>query len=175
MRFVSVLAAVAALWVQPAVAAEFLISGTATGFYYYTQQCSDQGPQVCQGQTPVSVSFTESLTSINVTSPSSGLYSFSLLAPKSQFSANEIFGTFKETAPGSFVGTSLVANGLDGRQCRGGFSCGFYTTANAFSVQSITASGVPEPTTWAMMLLGFGLIGGAMRQRVSSTRHTQLA
>jgi hypothetical protein len=25
---------------------------------------------------------------------------------------------------------------------------------------------VPEPATWAMMILGFGLIGGAMRRRI---------
>ena len=28
-----------------------------------------------------------------------------------------------------------------------------------------TVAGVPEPSTWAMLLLGFGLIGGAMRRR----------
>jgi PEP-CTERM motif len=28
-----------------------------------------------------------------------------------------------------------------------------------------TQSAVPEPATWAMMMLGFGLIGGAMRRR----------
>lgn len=27
--------------------------------------------------------------------------------------------------------------------------------------------GVPEPTTWAMMLTGFGLLGGALRRRRS--------
>jgi hypothetical protein len=26
-------------------------------------------------------------------------------------------------------------------------------------------SGVPEPTTWAMMIVGFGLAGGALRRR----------
>jgi hypothetical protein len=25
---------------------------------------------------------------------------------------------------------------------------------------------VPEPATWAMMLVGFGVVGGAMRRRV---------
>ncbi|MEO6716269.1 MAG: PEPxxWA-CTERM sorting domain-containing protein, partial [Novosphingobium sp.] len=29
----------------------------------------------------------------------------------------------------------------------------------------ITSGGVPEPSTWAMMLLGFGMIGFAMRKR----------
>ncbi|MEL6875314.1 MAG: PEPxxWA-CTERM sorting domain-containing protein, partial [Pseudomonadota bacterium] len=27
---------------------------------------------------------------------------------------------------------------------------------------------VPEPGTWAMMILGFGLVGGAMRRRKAS-------
>lgn len=31
-----------------------------------------------------------------------------------------------------------------------------------------TPGGVPEPTTWAMMLTGFGLLGGALRRRRSS-------
>ena len=30
---------------------------------------------------------------------------------------------------------------------------------------SIVQAGVPEPSTWAMMILGLGLIGGAMRRR----------
>jgi len=31
-------------------------------------------------------------------------------------------------------------------------------------------SGVPEPTSWALMLGGFGLVGGAMRRRKLSLR-----
>lgn len=31
------------------------------------------------------------------------------------------------------------------------------------------AAGVPEPTTWAMLILGFGLIGGALRRRTERT------
>lgn len=30
---------------------------------------------------------------------------------------------------------------------------------------SIVQAGVPEPSTWGMMILGLGLIGGAMRRR----------
>ena len=30
-------------------------------------------------------------------------------------------------------------------------------------------AGVPEPGTWAMMLLGFGVVGGAMRYRRRKT------
>ena len=32
--------------------------------------------------------------------------------------------------------------------------------------------GVPEPATWAMMLIGFGIVGGAMRGRQASIRVT---
>ena len=38
---------------------------------------------------------------------------------------------------------------------------GYYTAVT----QSVTVSGVPEPGTWAMMLLGFGAMGVAMRRR----------
>lgn len=35
-----------------------------------------------------------------------------------------------------------------------------------FTLESVNAAGaVPEPSTWAMLILGFGLIGGAMRSR----------
>lgn len=38
------------------------------------------------------------------------------------------------------------------------------SSANSFEVDNL-AVGVPEPAAWAMMLGGFGLMGGAMRRR----------
>lgn len=35
----------------------------------------------------------------------------------------------------------------------------------AFDVMGYDLAGVPEPTTWAMMILGFGLVGSAYRRR----------
>ncbi len=35
----------------------------------------------------------------------------------------------------------------------------------AFSIDPAVGAAVPEPATWAMMLAGFGLVGGAMRRR----------
>lgn len=35
---------------------------------------------------------------------------------------------------------------------------------------AIRAGAVPEPATWAMMVMGFGMLGGAMRYRRRSTR-----
>lgn len=37
-------------------------------------------------------------------------------------------------------------------------------------VDNIRVSGVPEPATWAMMIAGFGFIGGAVRYRNRKTR-----
>lgn len=47
---------------------------------------------------------------------------------------------------------------------------------NAFEIDDVAVNGVPEPATWAMMILGFGAIGFAMRRRrVSATALPQLA
>lgn len=47
---------------------------------------------------------------------------------------------------------------------QGGFSnpC---TTVTATAPTFVVRAGVPEPTTWAMMLMGFGAIGFSMRRR----------
>ena len=38
-----------------------------------------------------------------------------------------------------------------------------------------TSAGVPEPATWALMILGFGAVGGAMRRRRSVTAKVRVA
>ena len=71
----------------------------------------------------------------------------------------------------------------------GGTNQGFFTINDAFyrvnqlsgagtfvgnlgaeGITGITAGTVPEPASWAMMIGGFGLVGGAMRRRESATR-----
>ncbi len=42
-----------------------------------------------------------------------------------------------------------------------------YDRSISFSLNGITGA-VPEPATWAMMILGFGLVGAALRQRRSA-------
>lgn len=41
----------------------------------------------------------------------------------------------------------------------------FKSTGNAFEFDNIAIASVPEPTTWAMLLLGFGIAGMSMRAR----------
>lgn len=38
----------------------------------------------------------------------------------------------------------------------------------AFDVRATGMGGVPEPSAWALLILGFGLVGGAMRRRGSA-------
>lgn len=39
------------------------------------------------------------------------------------------------------------------------------TSSNSFEIDNLAIGGVPEPASWAMMILGFGAIGFAMRRR----------
>ena len=41
----------------------------------------------------------------------------------------------------------------------------FSSTGNSFEVDNLAIAAVPEPATWAMMLIGFGLIGATARYR----------
>lgn len=66
-------------------------------------------------------------------------------------------------------GTGAIVIGNDGRTIHNGFltdtvaSAQLYTNEINFVLSSGTAAAVPEPATWAMMLIGFGFVGGAMR------------
>ena len=45
-----------------------------------------------------------------------------------------------------------------------------FTSAQAFQLEGIAS--VPEPTRWAMMIGGFGIVGGALRRRRAAVRVT---
>ncbi|KQT31394.1 hypothetical protein ASG29_15760 [Sphingomonas sp. Leaf412] len=61
-------------------------------------------------------------------------------------------------APG-FWGFSRTSNDISSLVLSNG-----YIGARSFSIETL-AGGVPEPTTWALMILGMGAVGGAMRRR----------
>ena len=41
----------------------------------------------------------------------------------------------------------------------------FSSSSNSFEFDNVSVAAVPEPSTWMMLILGFGLIGTAMRRR----------
>lgn len=65
---------------------------------------------------------------------------------------------------------TFLLSGLD----QMGVTLTLQSTNNAFEIDDIAVTSVPEPATWAMMMLGFGALGFAMRRRKSSAL-TQLA
>ncbi len=47
----------------------------------------------------------------------------------------------------------------------------FNSTGNSFELDNVSFQGaVPEPSTWLMLLAGFGLVGGALRRRKPQTQ-----
>lgn len=71
------------------------------------------------------------------------------------------------------TGVQEFRNLLDQNMLSGGFNTiavnGVSGGNASFSGNLSFAAGVPEPAVWTMMILGFGLVGGAMRHR-SATR-----
>lgn len=48
--------------------------------------------------------------------------------------------------------------------------------ADGYSLRSLSIAAVPEPSTWALLMLGFGLVGGALRRksRAAASRNAAL-
>ncbi|MHA6722554.1 PEPxxWA-CTERM sorting domain-containing protein [Sphingomonas sp. RS2018] len=66
-----------------------------------------------------------------------------------------------------------AAEGLDSVSCCG--SVERTARTGVFTVASVTTSAVPEPATWAMMMLGFGGMGFALRRRAKVTTRVRFA
>jgi hypothetical protein len=102
----------------------------------------------------------------------------------------DTYNTLSFGGPGgaTFTGSELgaISGGDDGNQTaantNGRFifdfsapvtSATFSSTGNAFEVASVAGIGaVPEPASWALMLMGFGGLGATMR---NSRRHRAVA
>ncbi|MDO6415483.1 PEPxxWA-CTERM sorting domain-containing protein [Sphingomonas sp. BIUV-7] len=91
--------------------------------------------------------------------------------PGMQFAAFPTTTTIPYSNGDNYLGLRATLNGLDYY----GYafttdtklnSFGFETTANtAFTINTNAPAAVPEAATWAMMLVGFGAIGGALRRQ----------
>lgn len=70
---------------------------------------------------------------------------------------------FAVTSYANFPAGGNLSNGFTGQS--------FYPSGGAFTVELTggAPAGVPEPATWAMLILGFGVVGTALRRRPSVT------
>ena len=82
-----------------------------------------------------------------------------------EYWANQIIGG-RRYVNGS--ATSPLSNGLVSFSAGTGpliVGASFHSSTNSFEFDNLATDAVPEPATWALMILGFGAIGGAMRRR----------
>lgn len=82
--------------------------------------------------------------------------------------------TFAIAAPGtgSAITVSLanLAAGPQTLTLNGNFAAGGNSFADIGGSLNLVGGLVPEPTTWALFILGFGAIGGALRRRSGAVR-----
>lgn len=112
-------------------------------------------------------------TSLTISNVSGGIITLgqTIIALNNISSAFTSTSFLNSTISGFDASDVTLSNGLLTLDFRG-------TSWQASSTASIalaTAAAVPEPATWATMLLGFGLIGGIMRRRRSQPAKHQLA
>jgi len=108
-----------------------------------------------------------SVNGITITKISTGMYSLSVAAGVDlayfAVKAGNDFMLYQYTGQTSFT--------TDGLQSGASHNLPGLSHAMFFG----TAGGVPEPATWAMMLLGLGLVGGSMRRRRAQFAPARLA
>lgn len=113
--------------------------------------------------------------SADVASTAAGAYSFSpnvhVVAGQNYVAYLSVFGvaganaytTMPLATPGAGVNYFVWNNDDDPR---GDASWNYFFDAGAAQFSAtFAAGGVPEPATWAMLILGFGMVGGALRAR----------
>lgn len=83
---------------------------------------------------------------------------FSLGFGSSTYTSN--FGFISPTVGNQFI-ASPGAQLYTGSEAAPTFRTGTFALSDGYTIT--IGSGVPEPSTWVIMLLGFGLVGGALR------------
>ncbi|UZK67736.1 PEPxxWA-CTERM sorting domain-containing protein [Sphingomonas sp. M1-B02] len=94
----------------------------------------------------------------------------------STFTVNFGPGSSADFRTALFNGTNtLTAMFSDNTTAQVTFNGSPTSNADSFGFSSTSVAAVPEPATWAMMLLGFGVIGGFMRRRSPTAARGRIA
>lgn len=148
---------------MPAQAAVYVvgISGTLTGSTATTLCLSGPGclPGQSQQSSPFGSDFSRMLGALNLIQ---GDNSFSFGSPY----AGGFFTGIINNSNGVLTGRDLA---FSSQTCAPGIPTVGCQVTTARAATFAVSGGVPEPATWALMLLGFGVIGTAMRRRRATT------
>jgi hypothetical protein len=175
MRFAELLAAAAAHWVQPAYATAiwtFQVSAHVTGTN--TPYTPGGAPSVIPVDT--TLNFLVDLAAFDTTSNLTARLGCVFCDPTGLGGRAPAISGVVTRQPDGFTGTNFSYSGGPAEYTPTPIGAASYLlSAPTFSISFIRSSdGVapiyipaPEPATWAMMLVGFGLIGFAMRRRAN--------
>jgi hypothetical protein len=154
------LVATAALGATPASAALYNFSFSGSG---------QSGSGILTTASSSTIKFGETAFAITGIS---GMLNGSAITGLSGFlgSDNYYFTTGTSFVDGSGVGFTTAAGTSASLYYQSTASSYRITTVSPFATAFVTATSsavaaVPEPASWAMMIAGFGLVGGAMRRR----------
>lgn len=141
--------------------------GTAANYRVYSATADNApGALIASGTAALSHVAGPSGPSFQTTDYSFGVSPLDLAAGNYVFAVQNVTTNFNDYLSKG-AGSSGAFTSADGGLT---FSPGYrgFDSA-AVSVFGNAAAGVPEPATWALMILGFGAVGGSMRYRRNST------
>jgi hypothetical protein len=150
------------LAIQPGVAGSFSITSTAP--------ITLNGVTFAAGSVLLAGQFTGGVLSGAAGSTSGGFDVSN--GSGSALTLSSSFLTFASSGVGSALNfTSATNQGLNSKDFGSDALESFNMDAGgSFSSNPAPVAGVPEPASWAMLLLGAGLVGGAMRRRAGLAR-----
>lgn len=158
MKLPFILLAFSALLSTPVNAATFLVSGDAPGKIFGTVRCETM--TFCDVETPYLQSFAFNVFG-DETLPIGSVYNFSYGSGP----AGYIEGAFKSIGDGAYVGLSLNYERYISNCPMGERECFWIASTSSFAVNQISPPPVPEPSTWATLLLGMFGIAVVLRRR----------
>ena len=118
---------------------------------------------------PLRFSFDKAISSITFAAGDSGGDSDDPIVISAYDAASTFLGSVSTSYPAGYGnGKLLTLNFAHSRYFITSSGFGLFNQDSVlYDVTALTTGGVPEPTTWAMLIAGFGLVGVAARRRSS--------